>query len=49
MYSMSHKSVVLKIFLEWKKMVENWTGRKIKKLRLDNGGEYKHVPFVEVC
>ncbi|KAJ8771862.1 hypothetical protein K2173_027039 [Erythroxylum novogranatense] len=34
---------------EWKKMVEMQTGRKIKTLRSDNGGEYKSDPFLEVC
>jgi len=30
-------------------MVENQTGRKIKRLRTDNGGEYKSDPFFDVC
>ena len=30
-------------------MVENQTGKKIKVLRLDNGGEYKSDPFLRVC
>ena len=29
--------------------VENQTGRKIKILRTDNGGEYKSDPFQEIC
>ena len=46
---MRHKNEVLQIFLEWKKMVENQTDRKIKKLRSDNGGEYTYDPFLKVC
>jgi transposase InsO family protein len=46
---MRHKNEVLDIFLNWKKMVETQTGRKIKKLRSDNGGEYKSDPFLQVC
>ena len=49
MYPMRHKNEVLQIFLEWKKMVENQTDRKIKKLRSDNGGEYTYDPFLKVC
>lgn len=30
-------------------MMETQTGRKIKKLRSDNGGEYKSDPFLQVC
>lgn len=30
-------------------MVENQTGRIIKKLRSDNGGEYKFDQFLKVC
>ena len=40
MYLMRHKGKVLEIFLEWKKMVENQTDRKIKKLRSDNRAEF---------
>ena len=36
-------------FFWWKKMIKTQTGRKIKKLRLDNSGEYKNDPFLEVC
>lgn len=46
---MKNKDEVLKIFLDWKKMIETQTGRKIKRLRSDNGGEYTLDPFMEVC
>ncbi|PSS08126.1 Endonuclease [Actinidia chinensis var. chinensis] len=48
-YTMRHKDEVLEIFLKWKKMIETQTGRKIKKLRSDNGGEYRSDPFFDVC
>ena len=47
MYPMRHKNEVLQIFLEWKKMVENQTNKKIKKLRSDNGGEYTYNSFLK--
>ena len=49
MYPMRHKNEVLRIFMEWKKMVENQTDKKIKKLRSDNSGEYTYDPFLKVC
>ena len=35
--------------MKWKKLVETQTGRKIKVLRSDNGGEYTSDPFLQVC
>ncbi|KAE8701188.1 Detected protein of confused Function [Hibiscus syriacus] len=48
-YSMKSKDEVFRIFLKWKNMTENHTGRKIKRLRTKNGGEYKSDPFFDVC
>ncbi|KAE8664954.1 hypothetical protein F3Y22_tig00112738pilonHSYRG01227 [Hibiscus syriacus] len=48
-YPMKTKDEVLGFFLKWKKMMETQTGRKIKRLRTDNGGEYKNDPFLKVC
>ncbi|KAK5773311.1 hypothetical protein PVK06_049617 [Gossypium arboreum] len=48
-YLMKRKSEVLDAFLTWKKMVETQTGRKVKRLRSDNGTEYKNDPFLQVC
>ncbi|KAE8692180.1 putative ROP-interactive CRIB motif-containing protein 6 [Hibiscus syriacus] len=48
-YLMKSKDEVLQIFLKWKNMIENQTGRKIKRLRTNNGGEYKSDPFFYVC
>ena len=30
-------------------MMETQTGRSIKRLRTDNGGEYRNDPFDKVC
>ena len=38
---------VFSIFFDWLEMVENQTGRKLKCLRIDNGGEFKSVEFVK--
>lgn len=39
-YMMKHKSMVPKIFKEFKNFVENQTGKRIKILRSGNGLEY---------
>ena len=46
---MKHKGEVLELFVEWKRNLERSTGRKIKVLRSDNGGEYKSNPFLQLC
>ncbi|KAH9667138.1 Receptor-like protein 14 [Citrus sinensis] len=46
---MRAKDEVLEIFVKLKKLVETETGRKIKVLRSDNGGEYTSDPFLQVC
>ncbi|KAI5338265.1 hypothetical protein L3X38_017536 [Prunus dulcis] len=48
-YTMKHKDKVLNIFLNWKKMVETHTGKKLKTLRSDNIGEYTSDPFFKLC
>ena len=40
---------VLQKFKEFKALVENHTRKKIKTLRLDNGGEYTFNIFKELC
>ena len=45
MYVLKRKDQVFERFLEWKALVENSTGRKLKALRTDNGGEYTSVEF----
>jgi len=39
-YIVKHKGEVFQKFREWKTLVENSSGRKVKILRSDNGGEY---------
>jgi len=48
-YTMSHKSEVLGIFVEWRRRMELQSGRKIKIFRSDNGGEYKSDQFMQLC
>ncbi|KAH9754532.1 Integrase catalytic domain-containing protein [Citrus sinensis] len=47
-YTMRAKDEVLEIFVKWKKLVETQTGRKIKVLQSDNGGEYTSDQFLQV-
>ena len=44
---MKHKGKLLELFVEWKRIIEKSTGRKIKVLRSDNGGEYTSDPFLQ--
>ena len=44
-YILKSKDLVFKQFLEWKAMVEKSTGRKLKTLRTDNGGEFTSREF----
>ena len=46
---MRHKGEVLQLFVKWKRNLERSTGRKVKVLRSDNGGEYKSDPFLQLC
>ncbi|KAJ4710294.1 Retrovirus-related Pol polyprotein from transposon TNT 1-94 [Melia azedarach] len=46
---MSHKSEAFKNFRQWKALVENQTGKKIKRLRTDNGLEFCWSEFDEFC
>ena len=50
-YSLKSKKYeeLLQRFQEFKALVENQTGRKIRVLRLDNGGEYTSKEFVGFC
>ena len=42
---MKKKPKVFQKFKEWKTMVEKQTGRMVKVLRSDNGGEYTSIEF----
>eukprot|EP00253_Pinus_taeda_P013514 PITA_13514 len=48
-YFLKTKSEVFKQFQEFRALVETQTGRKIKSLRSDNGGEYTLGEFVDYC
>ncbi|CAN1807780.1 Retrovirus-related Pol polyprotein from transposon TNT 1-94 [Linum perenne] len=48
-FFLKQKSEVFGVFKNWKAMVENETGLKIKKLRSDNGGEYEDSAFKSFC
>ena len=46
-YLLKRKDEVFQRFVEWKAMVENSGGGKLKVLRSDNGGEYTAKRFQE--
>ena len=46
-YVLKKKDQVFESFLKWQALVENSTGRKVKVLRSDNGGEYTSGKFKE--
>ncbi|KAJ4706252.1 Retrovirus-related Pol polyprotein from transposon TNT 1-94 [Melia azedarach] len=48
-FIMKHKSEAFKNFRQWKALVENQTGKKIKRLRTDNGLEFCWSEFDEFC
>ncbi|KAH9650271.1 hypothetical protein KPL70_026312 [Citrus sinensis] len=48
-YVLRQKSEALEKFKEWSTLVENQTGKKIKRLRTDNGLEYCSNEFDEFC
>ncbi|KAL0439031.1 UNVERIFIED_CONTAM: Retrovirus-related Pol polyprotein from transposon TNT 1-94 [Sesamum latifolium] len=48
-FLMKHKSEVFEKFKNWKVLVENQTGNKLKALRTDNGLEFCNQQFTELC
>ena len=44
-YVLKRKNEVFQKFVEWNKMIERQSGRKLKILRTDNGGEYTSTEF----
>ena len=46
---MKHKSQAFEKFKNWKVLIENQTGRKIKRLRTDNGLEFCSREFDDFC
>ena len=47
-YFLKHKSTVFDVF-KWLTQVENESGRKLKYLKSDNGGEYCDGRFEKFC
>ena len=48
-YFLRQKSDVFQTFKNWKCLVENEIGKKLKCLRSDNGGEYCSHEFEDYC
>ena len=46
---LKHKFEVFGLFKVFKALVENQSGRKLKALRSDNGGEYVKSEFINYC
>ena len=46
---LKHKNQAFKSFKQWKLLVENQTGNRVKVLRTDNGLEYLDNEFNEFC
>ena len=47
-YFLKSKDEVFEKFQDWKQMAEKHTGRKLKTLRTDNGGEYVSTKFTRL-
>ncbi|CAM8916933.1 unnamed protein product [Rhodiola kirilowii] len=48
-YFLAKKSEAFQTFKTWKNLVENQTGKHIKRLRTDNGLEYLDKEFLDFC
>jgi 5'-3' exoribonuclease 2 len=48
-FYIKHKSDVFNTFKEWKIMIENQSGKRIKKLHTDNGLEFDSGEFDSLC
>ena len=46
-YILKNKDQVVEKFVEWKALVENSSGQKLKMLHTDNGGEYTSTEFIK--
>jgi transposase InsO family protein len=49
LYILKTKDEVFNKFQEFKAEIDNLTNKKIKTLRIDNGGEYTSKEFVAIC
>ena len=45
MYPLKHKSDVFATFKQWKAMIEKQIGKKVKRLKTDNGMELCSIEF----
>jgi hypothetical protein len=48
-YFLNKKSNCFSKFVAWKALVEKQTGKQVKALRSDNGGEFVSTQFKEFC
>lgn len=48
-YLIEKKSEVFIFFKKFKLLVEKKSGCKLKKLRINGGGEYTYVEFAKLC
>ena len=48
-YMLRHKSEVFEKFSEYVALAENFTQKKVKRIRSDNGGEYTSEEFHDYC
>ena len=48
-FMLKNKSEVFEKFCDYVAFVENFTGKKVKRIRSDNGGEYTGVEFNDYC
>ena len=48
-YFLKHKNDALTTLKQWKALVENQTGRKIKKLKTNNGLKFCNGKFDSLC
>jgi transposase InsO family protein len=46
---LTRKDEVFETFKKWMMMIEKQTGKKIKRLRTDNGGEFTYGLFMKFC
>lgn len=49
MFIIKHKSETFEKFKDWKVLIENQVGKKIKRLRTDNGLEFCSKEFDRFC
>ena len=49
MYPLKHKSDVFTTFKQWKVMIENQIGKKVKRPRTDNGMKFCSIEFDQLC